>query len=150
MAKKEKSNEGTSIIPISSGAMSLGIGTVDPANAMERARASGTKMRPKVWSFKDPGQCVTGKLEGRGADVEMEDAAGETKRLTTWVLDVGDGIRIALMSSYQLDHELSELVGRLVRITYLAQVDTRKGQRVKDYLIEEFQDAEFSEEKSAG
>lgn len=139
MAKQKTAD----IIPMTIGGM--GMGTIDPAAAQERARLGGTRMRPKVVSLKEPGQWIDGILEGPGAPVELTDPAGDSKALGTFVFCGDAGLRLALMSSYQLDHELPGLVGKRVRVTLLGQQDTRKGQRVKDFLIEEYIDADFTD-----
>ncbi len=137
MARKNGSEE-LAVIPQANG---LGLSQVNPTDAMRDAEVGRTKMRPKVVSLKEPGVRITGLLVGKGADVEIEDAAGDSRALGTWVFDCGNGFHFAVMTSYQLDHELPELVGKKVRVTLLGQEDTGKGRRVKNFLIEEFLDA---------
>jgi len=83
----------------------------------------------------EPGQAVRGILEGEGSPIEMEDPrSGETKSVRTWVIKAGN-MRAAIMSGYQLDKELPSLVGKHVVIAMGEQAETRKGQRVNQYII---------------
>lgn len=142
MAKKTKEETSSeALVPAAATGVLFGK-LASPEAALERATEAGYGVCPKVMSFKEAGQWIEARLQGEGAPVEVEDiATGEIRQIKTWVFSGGRGLRVALMGSYQLDHELPALVGKMVRITYLSQQDTRKGTRVKDYLIE-FWDAD--------
>jgi hypothetical protein len=115
----------------------MGLFKVDPKTAVDEAIArEGTKLRPKVHSLKEPGDCIAGLLLREGPTVECTRADGEVVAVKTFVFGVGGKLEVALMSSYQLDHELPDLFGKFVRVIYAAEQRTNAGNRVKDFFIE--------------
>ncbi len=130
MAKKtQNENENVEIETVTyAGGMGIGVSDYQPT--------PGTTMLPKVTQLKERGQFIDGIIEGAGPEVEVHDpVTGEAKALGTHVFNCG-GAKFALLTSYQLDRELPKLVGRRVKVTYGGQHDTKRGTRVRDFLIE--------------
>jgi hypothetical protein len=145
MAKKKSGveimapNGGTSLVATAE----MGIGSVaDPQAAVKEALSRGTRILPKIHTLREAGEYIDGHLEGEGAPVEIIEADGNVIPKKTWVFNIGGRMRLALKGNYQLDHELPALVDSRVRVTFLGEQNTRRGFRVHDYLIEQYEDAE--------
>jgi hypothetical protein len=100
----------------------------------------GTRMMPRVFILKEPGAYIDGVLVGEGSGVEVNDQnTGEVVSCKTWDIEIGGGVILALKGSHQIDRQLPTVVGKRVKVTLLGQVDTNKGRRVKDFLVEVYE-----------
>lgn len=110
----------------------------------------GVKTLPKLVTLKEPGDYIDGKILGLGAPVEVKRPDGDTVPVATWLFEIardaaGNAIVVKLSSNYQLDKELPDLVGYRTRVILNGEVDTRSGNRVKDFFIQHYVDAEFTD-----
>ena len=98
------------------------------------------EMEPPIAEVKD-GQIVRGRLIGKGSPVEMasqgkDPLTGVEKpgnTVNTWVIDVGNGVKVRIMSGYQLDHWLPGKEGKIVVLVKGAKKD-RGQKQVREWL----------------
>ena len=126
-----------------------GTGTPTTADAyLAAARAAGSKVSAKGFSFEKPGQILEGIFKGKGKARDLEDkGTGETKRIETWRVDaaraldpdtgewsdVGDAL---LNESWQLNDEFQDIEpDAKIGVVFLGQENTGKGRRVNMYSI---------------
>ena len=112
--------------------------TLDPSSVAELF--AKFEMKPPIAEVKD-GQIVKGILIGKGSPVEMASPGKDPKTgaeipgntVNTWVIDVGNGVKVRIMSGYQLDHWLPGKEGKTVVLVKGAKKD-RGSKQVREWL----------------
>lgn len=98
-------------------------------------KAGGWDTAPRILTLGE-GDVIRGLLVGEGDPAEIEDTVlREIKTIRTWVIEFADGARASILSSSQLDKALPPRIGHEVIIARGGNVETRKGQRVTEYIV---------------
>jgi hypothetical protein len=133
MATRNRNGNGASeALSIVGGDGIPGVGRVESPEDINSLLMAG-RVLPQVHAIEE-GSYVRGTLLGRGPKVEYTDAAGDSRPLDTWNIEVAPGVVLACVSSYQLEHDLPALVGK--RICILKAKKKSLGDRqVNKFLI---------------
>lgn len=87
------------------------------ANPAEMAGIlAGGEIVPRIISLDDVGSYVEGVIIGRGQVVPYTDAAGDDRPLTTWRFELAPGVKVDVLSAYELDKSLADLIGHKVAV----------------------------------
>lgn len=108
----------------------------DNPQAMENAIKHG-RMAPKVFNLAE-GQQITCKVIGEGPSLESTTADGEEKAIPTFLIELENGVRLALMASHQLLQQLPPLFGHKVYIARGAQKNVGS-RRVNEFVVSDLE-----------
>lgn len=84
------------------------------------------------------GQAIEGTLLGRGLPLTVKQKNPETgveeeRALETWKFDIGNGMKLAIWTSYQLERGLPQYVGQYIVVIRGPDVNVKGGKRVTKY-----------------
>ena len=99
-------------------------------------------MEPPIAEVQE-GQMIRDKLTGPGSPVETASPGKDPKTgqalpgniLKTWTIDIGNGVKVRILSGHQLDTAMPPLVGRDVVLVKGKKTDLKGGRTVREWLI---------------
>lgn len=126
MAKKNDAltapNRNTSLTAADAASVDLdSLITPMSADALNEAASTG-KVRPRVLTLPEGGMIRSVRVIGKGPNIEVNPQnpnplePDKKDWVSSWHLEVKPGLEVHLVSSYQLDHELPELIDHVVSI----------------------------------
>ncbi len=111
-----------------------------PGSIAERLSTGKYEAAPQLFKL-EPGQELSGILEGHGPDAEFEHSdklsgVVTTTIVKTWIIaDPTRTVRVSILSSAQLDKKLNGFIGDHVTIARGQDVNISGGRRMTEYIV---------------
>lgn len=111
-----------------------------PGSIAERLSTGKYEAAPQLFKL-EPGQEISGVLEGHGPDAEFEHldkvtGVVTTSTVKTWIIaDPSGAVRVSVLSSAQLDKKMNGFIGGPITIARGQDVNISGGRRMTEYIV---------------